>query len=183
MPEHPYCADFPIGINIPQRSDIAPQGAKGNGANAPLLDWMNMLAKDIINSLALQPHPEGGWYRQTWVADAKDDTRPSGTAIYYLLEKGQKSHWHHVDATEIWHFYAGAPLILSISEHETSPAQDHILGPDVLNDAAPQILVPRHHWQAARSTGDWTLAGCTVSPAFQFEGFHLAPDGFDIPRS
>lgn len=141
-----------------------------------------MSVQDIIKKLALQPHPEGGWYRQTWVAEAEQDARPSGTAIYYLLERGQNSHWHHVDAVEIWHFYAGSPLILSISQQQAGPAKDLTLGPDIENGHAPQILVPKHHWQAARSTGDWTLVGCTVSPAFQFDGFHLADKGFEIPH-
>jgi predicted cupin superfamily sugar epimerase len=141
-----------------------------------------MTAAEIIDRLHLTPHPEGGWYRQTWIAEASETLRPAGTAIYYLLEKGQKSHWHHVDAVEIWHYYAGAPLTLSLSETDAGPAVDHILGPDVFRDQRPQILVPKGHWQAARSLGDWTLVGCTVSPAFQFEGFHLADPDFDIPR-
>jgi len=141
-----------------------------------------MQAKAIIDKLALEPHPEGGWYRQTWGAQALEGSRASGTAIFYLLEKGQKSHWHHVDADEIWHYYAGGPLILSLSENDAGPACDHELGPNILEGQSPQILVPKHHWQAARSTGDWTLVGCTVSPGFQFSGFHLAPEGFDIPR-
>jgi uncharacterized protein len=138
-----------------------------------------MQANDIIDNLSLELHPEGGWYRQTW--QAKNTGRPSGTAIYYLLEAGQTSHWHHVDAVEIWHFYAGAPLVLSIAERN-GRAKDHRLGPDILNGEAPQIIVPERHWQSARTTGDWTLVGCTVSPGFQFTGFHLAPPDFDIPR-
>ncbi|MFT4715878.1 MAG: putative cupin superfamily sugar epimerase [Paracoccaceae bacterium] len=141
-----------------------------------------MQARDIIDKLALQPHPEGGWYRQTWCATAKNGARPAGTAIYYLLEKHQKSHWHHVDADEIWHYYAGAPLTLSIAENDIGPARDYVLGPNILQGEEPQILVPKHRWQAACANDDWTLVGCTVSPAFQFEGFHLAPEGFDIPR-
>lgn len=139
-----------------------------------------MTAEAIIAKLNLQPHPEGGYYRQTWVAD--NAGRPSGTCIYFLLKDGEKSHWHRVDATEIWLFHAGAPLVLSLSQSDAGPATDHILGPDVLNDQAPQILVPKDNWQAARTTGDWTLVSCTVSPGFDFAGFTLAPDGFDIPR-
>ena len=138
-------------------------------------------AQDIIRLLDLHPHPEGGYYRQTWIAGGTG--RPAGTCIYFLLETGSHSHWHRVDATEIWHHYAGAPLILSLSERDAGPARDHVLGPDLFAGQAPQIVVPPHHWQAARSTGDWTLAGCTVSPAFQFDGFDLAPPGFDIPRA
>lgn len=139
-------------------------------------------ADEIIAQLNLAPHPEGGHYRQTWIADAPEGTRPAGTAIYFLLKAGETSHWHRVDAAEIWHHYAGAPLILSLAETEAGPAQDLTLGPDLAAGQLPQHIVPPHHWQAARSTGDWTLVGCTVSPAFQFEGFELAAPGFDIPR-
>lgn len=137
-----------------------------------------MTAEEIITQLGLQPHPEGGHYRQTWVAE--NDGRPSGTCIYFLLKRGERSHWHHVDATEIWLYHAGAPLVLSISETDTGPATEHLLTPD-LTEGAPQIIVPETHWQSARSTGDYTLVSCTVSPGFQFEGFTLAAPGFDIP--
>jgi len=145
-------------------------------------------ADALIARLGLMPHPEGGHYRQTWIAPNAEgtppagDMRPSGTCIYFLLKAGETSHWHRVDAVEIWHYYAGAPLILSMSETAQGPATDHTLGPDVLGGDAPQIIVPKHHWQAARSTGNWTLVGCTVSPAFHFDGFELAGPGFDIPR-
>ena len=134
----------------------------------------------IIQSLSLAPHPEGGWYRQTWVAD--NPGRPSGTAILFLLQRGEVSHWHTVDATEIWFYHAGSPLVLSRAAIEAGPAQDDLLGPDVLSGHAAQLIVPPHHWQSARGTGDWTLVSCTVSPGFDFAGFHLAPQGFDIPR-
>jgi predicted cupin superfamily sugar epimerase len=140
-----------------------------------------MTADEIIAHLNLAPHPEGGHYRQTWVAEAEDGTRPAGTCIYFLLKAGEASHWHRVDATEIWHHYAGAPLILSLSASDAGPAVEHRLGPDLAAGEAPQVIVPPHHWQAARSTGDWTLVGCTVSPGFRFEGFTLAEPGFDIP--
>lgn len=138
-------------------------------------------ARAIIDALGLAPHPEGGWYRQTWVADGPG--RPVGTAIYFLLEAGKGSHWHKVDAVEIWHFHAGAPLILSIAADDNGPAQDILLGPDVLADQHPQGIVPKDHWQAARSTGEWSLVGCTVTPGFRFDGFTLAPSDFDIPRA
>ena len=138
-----------------------------------------MTAQEIIDHLALSPHPEGGHYRQTWVEDPATG-RPAGTCIYFLLKAGERSHWHRVDATEIWHYYAGAPLILSLSETEAGPATDHMLTPD-LAQGAPQIIVPKHHWQAARTTGEYTLVGCTVRPGFQFDGFELAPPGFEIP--
>ena len=139
-----------------------------------------MTADDIIVQLNLAPHPEGGFYRQTWAAE--NDGRPTGTCIYFLLKDGEASHWHKVDTTEIWHYYAGAPLILSISDTDEGPAVDHILGPDLAAGQAPQGIVPTDAWQAARTTGDWTLVGCTVSPGFQFEGFTLAKPNFDIPR-
>ncbi|SFI67011.1 cupin domain-containing protein [Celeribacter neptunius] len=145
-----------------------------------------MTADEIIAKLGLTPHPEGGHYRQTWVAETsgtrQGDARPAGTCIYFLLKAGETSHWHRVDAAEIWHYYAGAPLVLSVSATDTGPAQDLILGPDLTAGEAPQRLVPTGHWQAARTTGDWTLVGCTVSPGFRFEGFDLAAPGFDIPR-
>ncbi|OYX44329.1 MAG: cupin [Rhodobacterales bacterium 32-67-9] len=138
-----------------------------------------MTADEIIAVLGLEPHPEGGWYRQTWVAEGPG--RPAGTAIYFLLKDRERSHWHQVDAAEIWHHYAGAPLIISISETDADPAREHRLGPDLAAGERPQILVPPHHWQAARTTGAWTLVGCTVSPGFRFEGFELAPEEFTIP--
>ncbi|MCK8482468.1 cupin domain-containing protein [Aliiroseovarius sp. S2029] len=140
-----------------------------------------MTPDQIITHLNLSPHPEGGHYRQTWVdTDAKG--RPSGTCIYFLLKNGEQSHWHRVDATEIWLFHAGAPLVLSMAATDAGPAQDHLLGPDLAAGQSPQLIVPKDNWQAARSTGAYTLVSCTVSPGFQFDGFTLAPDGFDIPR-
>lgn len=140
-------------------------------------------AQALIDTLQLSRHPEGGWYRQTWQHETSEEDRAVGTCIYFLLCADERSHWHRVDATEIWHFYAGAPLLLSMAPDETGPAIDHVLGPDVLNNQSPQIIVPKDHWQAARSTGKWTLVGCTVSPGFQFDGFELAKPGFEIPGS
>lgn len=141
-----------------------------------------MTPDQIIAHLNLSPHPEGGHYRQTWV-DTDAAGRPSGTCIYFLLKGGEQSHWHRVDATEIWLYHAGAPLILSMADTDTGLAKDRVLGPDLAAGQSPQLIVPKHHWQAARSTGAYTLVSCTVSPGFQFEGFTLAPDGFDIPRA
>lgn len=143
-----------------------------------------MTAEEIIAQLSLAPHPEGGWYRQTWVAEARPGERPAGTCIYFLLRAGERSHWHRVDdADEIWHFYAGAPLALTVAEKPKGPAADIWLGPDLAGGRqTPQAVVPMGWWQSARTTGDWTLVGCTVSPGFRFEGFVLAPPGFDIPR-
>ncbi|NRB18447.1 MAG: cupin domain-containing protein [Rhodobacteraceae bacterium] len=139
-----------------------------------------MTAQEIIARLDLHPHPEGGWYRQTW--QAENEGRATGTCIYFLLAANERSHWHRVDATEIWLFHCGAPLVLSLAPTDRGPARDHMLSPD-LREGEPQILVPKGHWQAARSTGDYTLVSCTVSPGFQFDGFELAPPGFDIARS
>ncbi|MGA9433677.1 MAG: cupin domain-containing protein [Roseobacter sp.] len=139
-----------------------------------------MTAQEIIAHLQLSPHPEGGHYRQTWIAE--NAGRPAGTCIYFLLAAGEASRWHKVDATEIWLYHAGAPLVLSMSASDDGPAQDLMLGPDLLKGEQPQLIVPENHWQAARSTGDYTLVSCTVSPGFRFEGFVLADAGFDIPR-
>ena len=138
-----------------------------------------MTADQIIALLELSPHPEGGHFRQTWAADG--DGRPAGTCIYFLLRRGERSHWHRVDAAEIWHHYAGAPLALSVSATGDGPACRQILGPDLASGARPQIVVPAHHWQAAEPLGSHTLCGCTVSPGFRFDGFDLAPPDFDIP--
>lgn len=133
---------------------------------------MNMSEADqIIAALGLAPHPEGGYFRETWRDEAQP--RGHGTAIYYLLKAGEISRWHRVDAAEIWHYYAGAALALSIAAPDAEAAT-HKLGPDILDGEQPQILVPPHHWQSARSLGDWTLVGCTVSPAFEFAGFEIA---------
>ncbi len=139
-------------------------------------------ASDIVETFRLEPHPEGGWYRQTWIADANGDERPAGTAIYYLLEAGQRSHWHRVDAVEIWHWYAGAPLLLQISDGERT--ERHTLDGKAPAAYPPQAIVPKDHWQSAEPlctdlTPGWTLVGCTVSPAFRFEGFEMAPPGWE----
>ncbi len=139
-----------------------------------------MNADEIIKFLDLSPHPEGGHYRQTWVAE--NAGRPTGTCIYFLLKRGENSHWHRVDAAEIWMYHSGAPIVLSMSRNDQGPAHDRLLGPDLAQQQLPQLVVPTGHWQSARTTGDWTLVSCTVSPGFQFEGFDLAGPDFDIPR-
>ncbi len=139
-----------------------------------------MTAQEIIDHLNLQKHPEGGWYRETFRADSQG--RSTATCIYFLLAADEVSHWHRVDAAEIWLYHAGAPLVLSISETDTGPATDHVLGPD-LDRGAPQVIVPKDHWQSAQTTGDFTLVSCAVSPGFEFEGFELAEPGFDIARA
>jgi hypothetical protein len=138
-----------------------------------------MTADEIIELLGLTPHPEGGHYRETFRDPAQLPAgRSVGTAIYFLLRAGEVSRWHRIDATEIWHWYAGAPLSLSIAERRRAPV-DLILGPDLTNGERPQAVVPAHAWQQAFSRGGWTLVGCTVAPGFDFTGFELAPTGFD----
>lgn len=131
-------------------------------------------AQEIIDILGLQRHPEGGWYVQTFRDEAEHDGRAHSTAIYYLLEGGDRSHWHTVDAVEIWHYHAGAPLQLSLSEDGIS-ARALVLGADLRAGQRPQGLVRRGEWQSARSLGDWTLVSCTVAPGFEFSGFRMAP--------
>jgi len=131
-------------------------------------------AGDIIIVLGLRPHPEGGHFRETWRAEAEPGTRPSGTAIYYLLAEGEISHWHRVDADEIWHWHHGAPLQLLLSpDGRTTEALT--LGPDIAAGERPQIVIAKTVWQSAQSLGAWTLVGCTVSPGFEYQGFELAP--------
>ena len=132
----------------------------------------------IITALGLRPHPDGGHYAETWRARPEADERPSGTAIYYLLQAGERSHWHRVDAAEAWHYYAGAALALAIAPGSgREPAQRHVLGTELEQGQRPQVIVSPGDWQSAQSLGAWTLVGCTVSPGFRFEGFELAePD-------
>ncbi len=133
-------------------------------------------AAEIVDLLGLARHPEGGWFRETWRDVPEAGGRGAGTSIYFLLPAGEVSAWHRVDAAEIWHFYAGAPLRLSISP-DGHDVEAHDLGPDLLAGQRPQLIVPPGAWQTAASLGDWTLVGCTVSPAFEFERFELAsPD-------
>ncbi|WP_020590915.1 cupin domain-containing protein [Kiloniella laminariae] len=133
---------------------------------------MNQQARDLINHLQLQPHPEGGWYRETYRHTADDGSRGDQTAIFFLLEKGQSSHWHRIDAVEMWHWYAGSPL--KLKSHDGVKGEEVILGPDVLAGQTPQYVIPKQHWQAANAEEGWCLVGCTVAPAFSFDGFELA---------
>jgi len=135
-----------------------------------------MTASELIRRLGLEPHPEGGWYRRTWAAPAEKGQRGTGSAIYYLLTDAQNSRRHRVDATEIWHHYRGAPVELKVGEDGT-PLQVHLLGPEVEHGQAPQLTVPAWSWQEARCLGAFSLVGCTVSPAFEIEGFELADEG------
>ena len=134
-----------------------------------------LCATDIIRLLDLKPHPEGGHFRETFRDPARDaNGRVVSTLIYFLLNEGEVSRWHRVDAAEVWHFYAGAPLEIKIARpgHETSI---HRLGPDLIAGERPQCVVPAQDWQSAKSLGAWTLVGCTVAPGFEFAGFELAP--------
>jgi uncharacterized protein len=135
-------------------------------------------AADIIRLLDLKPHPEGGHYCQTFRDAAPSGSRPASTAIYFLLARGERSHWHRVDAVEVWHHYAGAPLVLSLAATDAGPVTRVRLGSDLGSGERPQAVVPTGHWQAAESLGDWTLVGCTVAPGFDFAGFELAPAGW-----
>ena len=133
-----------------------------------------MTPNEIISLLGMRPHPEGGHFVETWRDVQPDGRRGAGTAIYFLLQAGERSHWHRVDAAEIWHWYAGAPLEMSLSPDGV--AVDVVtLGNDLLAGVRPQVIVPAGVWQSAVSTGEWTLIGCTVSPAFEFSGFEMAP--------
>jgi predicted cupin superfamily sugar epimerase len=136
-------------------------------------------AKAIIARLGLHPHPEGGWYRETWRAEAVAGTRASATAIHFLLQAHQCSHWHRVDAAELWLWHAGSALTLSIAGDDAGPVRRIRLGPDVLAGEEPQALVPPGHWQAAEPCGGWTLVSCVVSPGFDFAGFELAAEGWE----
>ena len=136
-------------------------------------------ADDIVDLLKMQPHPEGGFYAETFRDDVTDPQgRAASTLIYFLLPEGVVSRWHRVDAVETWHWYAGAALELSISKDGTS-TQVVRLGNDLGGGERPQGIVPREAWQQARSLGAWTLVGCTVAPGFQFEGFEMAPEGWE----
>ncbi|MEM6664835.1 MAG: cupin domain-containing protein [Pseudomonadota bacterium] len=140
-------------------------------------------AAEIIRLLDLKPHPEGGHYRETFRDPMASDGRSVSTAIYYLLDLGDVSAWHRVDATEVWHWYAGAPLALTLSPNGHD-ATAHRLGPALETGERPQVIVPAGHWQTAESLGHWTLVGCTVAPGFQFEGFEMAPpDWRPVPRT
>jgi predicted cupin superfamily sugar epimerase len=131
---------------------------------------------EIVRRLGLAPHPEGGFFRESFRDQAGTHGRAHSTAIYYLLRSGEESRWHRVDAAEVWHFYRGAPLEIAIKQSDG--VKRVILGADIAAGQAPQVVVPAHAWQSARSLGAYTLVGCTVAPGFQFSGFELAPPGF-----
>lgn len=139
-----------------------------------------LTAAEVIAQLDLQPHPEGGYFKETFrdpatVREAGDslETRAASTAIYFLLKDGEVSRWHRVDAAEVWHWYAGDPLTIAIKENRNGAVQTRLLGADLHNGQRPQAVVPAGFWQSAESLGAWTLVGCTVAPGFQFSGFEL----------
>lgn len=143
---------------------------------------MRLASCDLISALDLRPHPEGGWYRETWRAKANEGERAAGTAIYYMLEAGDTSHWHRIDAAEIWHWYAGEPLLLTVSPNGRK-TETMLLGPKVTEGEHPQRIVPAGWWQTAVTVGSYTLAGCTVSPGFEFDRFEIALPGWSpAPR-
>ena len=138
-----------------------------------------MSAEEVIRLLDLKPHPEGGFFRETF-RDESESGRAHSTGIYYLLRAGDVARWHRVDASEVWHWYLGASLELTIAD----PALRRIrLGADLKRGERPQIVVPKAAWQSARSLGDYTLIGCTVAPGFEFSGFELAPEGWNPDRA
>jgi predicted cupin superfamily sugar epimerase len=137
----------------------------------------NLSAAEIIRLLDLKPHPEGGHFREVFRdAHQVDGGRAASTAIYFLLARGERSHWHRIDAAEVWHFYAGAPLQLEIAAN--GRRELITLGSDLAAGHRPQTVVPAHAWQAAQSFGNWTLVGCTVAPGFEFAKFEMAPAGW-----
>ena len=142
-----------------------------------------MTPAEIVAMLGMARHPEGGWYVETF-RDTEGGERGHSTAIYFLLERGDRSHWHRVkDASELWHFHAGAPLALSVWREGAPSIETMTLGADIAKGERPQGVVPTGHWQAAESLGDWTLVGCTVSPGFQFSSFEMAPPGWRPPTA
>jgi hypothetical protein len=139
----------------------------------------SLTAAEIVRLLELVPHPEGGHFRETFRDPRSEAGRAASSAIYFLLARGERSHWHRIDAAEAWHFYAGAPLLLEIASSGGGTAVTRLtLGPDLAAGERPQAIVPAGGWQAAESLGAWTLAGCTVAPGFEFEQFELAPEGW-----
>ena len=138
----------------------------------------SLTAGDVIRLLDLKPHPEGGHFRETFRDSRQDENgRAASTAIYFLLARGERSHWHRIDAAEVWHWCAGAPLKLEISQGEGG-IKHVMLGSNLAYGERPQAVVPAHAWQAAQTLGNWTLCGCTVAPGFDFKHFELAPTGW-----
>jgi uncharacterized protein len=130
-------------------------------------------ADRLIAGLGLVPHPEGGHFLETFRDTAGPNGRAFSTAIYFLLRKGEVSKWHRIDAAEIWHWYAGAPLELLIKEDPDGQSKRHVLGSALTAGERPQRIVAARVWQSARSLGDYTLVGCTVAPGFEFSKLEI----------
>ncbi len=152
-------------------------GTDGNGAAPPLT------AETIIKVLELKRHPEGGWYREVFRAPDGPSGPGAITSIYFLLTRGDRSHWHRVlESDEVWNYHGGAPLLLKQAK-QGGPVTELVLGLDITGGQHPQWTIPAGQWQAAESLGDWTLVGCSVGPAFQFSNFELAPPGWRPDRT
>ena len=141
----------------------------------------DMTSDDVIRILGLEPHPEGGHYRQVYEHVPTDGGRGFMNSIYFLLRAGDRSHWHRLDAPEIWSYHAGSPVTVSVWI-EGRPVETHRLGNNLATGERPQVMVPAGAWQAGESLGDWSLIGCVVAPAFQFSGFELAPRDWSPPE-
>mgnify|MGYP001158611643 CR=1 FL=1 len=138
-----------------------------------------MTPEDIIDSLGLEPHPEGGWFRETFRAVSRGSERSTSSAIYYMLKADEQSRWHRVlDADEIWNWYAGGPLLMMLSG-DARGREELILGANIVADERPQVVVPKGVWQSASPRDGWAFVGCIVAPAFRFEGFEMASDGWE----
>jgi uncharacterized protein len=180
---------MPARAGHPELGAFAGTGGKRAIGKVPVKSEMSLTAAEVIRILDLRPHPEGGHFRETFrdhqvpypsaLAEGRPGAaRSASTAIYFLLARGERSHWHRVDAAEIWHWCAGAPLELDIAV--PSGQRERVrLGNDLAGGERPQGIVPAHAWQAARSLGDWTLVGATVAPGFEFSKFELAPHGWE----
>jgi predicted cupin superfamily sugar epimerase len=141
---------------------------------------MTEVWREVVARFGMAAHPEGGWYVETWRSAAVDGGRPVASAILFLLAVGETSHWHRVDADELWEYSAGDALELLIAtDRPGAGIERHRLGPDITTGDEAQVVVPAGAWQAARPLGAWTLVGCVVAPAFTFDGFELAPDGWE----
>lgn len=143
-----------------------------------MTDAPQITSAEIISLLELTPHPEGGWFKETFRDEPGPDGRAKSTAIFFLLQAGEESAWHRVDAVEVWHFYDGAPLALKLAR-EGEAAVTVLLGNDLARGEKPQAIVPAGVWQSAAPTGDWSLVGCTVAPGFDFSGFEMAVPGWE----
>jgi len=140
-----------------------------------------MTADDLIQALSLEPHPEGGWFRETWRAEAEPGERAAASAVLYVLQPGQRSNWNRVDAHEMWLWHGGDPLDVSIAESDSGPVRTVRLGGRITTGEQPQLIVPAGWWESAEpAAGDagYALISCIVAPAFEYSGFELAVPGW-----